>query len=665
MTDINTVSHGKCNRACTRNLSRSSRNQPCGLRLLLTIVSLLAALQLLPAKSAYAAPERLTVLFTNDLHSHLSPHYELSADGNVREVGGFARLATAIGQERKQAGDGVLLLDAGDFAEGTLYHTLFSEEAFELRLMGALGYDATTFGNHDFDFYPSGTAGMLRATRLKAFSPLPRLVIANLRFSDSDPGDDELIKAFREYPVRNYTVIRRNGLRIGIFGLLGKDASEDSPYAKPLSFSNPIKAARETVKLLKEQEKVDLIICLSHSGTSHDQTHSEDEILAAVAPGIDLIVSGHTHTILHSPIMTGKTIIVSAGSYGTWLGVLDLDIDKKNRVSVGGYRLRKIDASIPEDPNIARSIEDFRHLIEQRYLSHFGYHFDQMLAFQPFGGQTIEYTYANPGETGLGNLVTDAYRYAIEQAEGNRRHIDAAVDVLGCIRESLYKGNIRVSDVFQTASLGPVQNGYCGNTIVVVYLTGNDLKNLLEVHTSIAPSKNDALLSVSGIRFRYNPNRMIFDRVTSIEIEGADSRFRPMEKERLYSVAINSYLTSLIDLIGKKSFGILTITPRDESGNPVSEKDKNRLTVTRNGKPLREWVALAEYISSFPEKSGIPTVPERYAKAEGRIIAEASWNPIALIADGNWLTITAATLFIVAMLVVLLLVRWVVLKSRR
>jgi hypothetical protein len=153
---------------------------------------------------------------------------------------------------------------------------------------------------------------------------------------------------------------------------------------------------------------------------------------------------------------------------------------------------------------------------------------------------------------------------------------------------------------------------------------------------------------------------MIFDRVTSIEIEGADSRFRPVKKERLYSVAINSYLANLIDLIGKKSLGILKITPRNESGNPVSEKDKNRLTVTRNGEPLREWVALAEYLSSFPKKDGIATVPERYAKPEGRIIAETSWNPIALLAGGNWLTITAATLFVVAMLVVLLLVRWIV-----
>jgi len=663
MIDIDTNSHCQYNRACVDSQDAINRKWPRRFELLLVIVSLLTALQLLPVKSAHAAAHRLTVLFTNDMHSHLSPHYEIAADGNIREVGGFARLAGAIEEERRRAGYSVLLLDAGDFTAGTLYHTVFSEEALELRLMGALGYDAVTFGNHDFDFYPSGTAGMLRAARSNA-SSLPQLVIANIRFSKDDHGDDELKKAFSEYPVRNYTVIMRNGLRIGIFGLLGKDAAEDTPFSRPLSFSDPIETARKTVKLLREQEQADFVICLSHGGTNPDNRHSEDEKLAAIAPGIDLIVSGHTHTILHSPIMVGKTVIVSAGSYGTWLGVLDLTIDKGDRVSVAGYRLQKMDESIPENEKIANTIDGFRNIIEQKYLSHFGYHFNQIVAFQPFGGQTIEYTYANPGETGLGNLITDACRYAVEQAEGGRRHIDVAVDVLGCIRSSLYRGDIRVSDVFRTVSLGPVQNGYCGNTIVVVYLTGNDLKNLLEVETSIAPSKKDALLSVSGIRFRYNPNRMIFDRVTSIEIEGDGKRFSPLKKEKLYSVAINSYLANLIDLIGKKSHGILTITPRDETGNPVSDKDKLRLTVTRNGEPLREWVALAEYLSSFPERNGIPTIPERYAKPEGRIIAEASWNPIALLAGGNWLTITAAALFLIAVLVVILLTRRIAARQK-
>ena len=631
--------------------------------LLLALVSLLTALHLFPATAAVAEPARLTVLFTNDLHSYFSPHHELASDGIVRDVGGYARLASAIDEERQRAGGETLLVDAGDFTQGTLYHTVLPDEALELRLMGAMGYDAVAFGNHDFDFRPSGAAGMLRAAQAKA-QALPQLLIANLHFSKDDPGDASLKRAFFDYPVRGYTVVERNGVRIGIFGVLGKDAAEDASFAKPVTFSDPIEAARKTVKLLKEREKVDLIVCLSHSGTNPDKAYSEDEKLAAVSPGIDVIVSGHTHTVLQTPIMVGKTAIVSAGSYGSWLGVLDLKVENKNDVAVAGYHLRKIDASVPEEPEFARMIEGFRSIVEARYLSHFGYRFDQLLARQPFDGQTVESTYAHPGETGLGNLVTDAYRYAIERAEGRRRHIDVAVDVLGCIRSSLYRGDIRVSDVFQTASLGPVQYGYCGNTIVVVYLTGRDLKNLLEVQTSIAPSKKDALLSISGIRFRYNPNRVPFDRVTSVEVEGVDQRFHPLENERLYSVAVNSYLASLIDLIGTKSHGLLTITPRDEAANPVTDANKQRLTVMQNGEPLREWVALAEFLSSFPERNGIPTIPQRYARPEGRIVAEASWNPIDLVANGNWLTITAAALIVIAVILVLFVARRVVRKNR-
>ncbi|NTV68154.1 MAG: bifunctional metallophosphatase/5'-nucleotidase, partial [Chlorobaculum sp.] len=511
---------------CTRQTAPRCRTLPRRFELLLALVSLLAALHLLPATPAFAEPARLTVLFTSDLHSYFSPHHELPSDGIVRDVGGYARLASAIDEERRRKEGEALVVDAGDFTQGTLYHTVLQDEALELRLMGAMGYDAVALGNHDFDFRPSGLAGMLRAARAKA-AALPQLLIANLRFSESDSGDATLTQAFRDYPVRGYTVVERNGLRIGIFALLGTDAAEDATLARPVTFSDPIETARKTVKILKEREHVDLIICLSHGGTSPNRGHSEDEKLAAVAPGIDVIISGHTHTILHTPIMVGKTAIVSAGSYGSWLGVLDLMVEKGRDVTVAGYRLRKMDASVPEEPMIAQMIDGFRNIIEARYLSHFGYRFDQMLAYQPFDGETIEYTYAHPGESALGNLVTDACRYAVEQTEGRRRHIDAAVDVLGCIRASLYRGDIRVSDVFQTASLGPVQYGYCGNTIVVVYLTGRDLKKLLEVQTSIAPSKKDALLSVSGIRFRYNPNRVPFDRVTSVEVEGGDNRYRP------------------------------------------------------------------------------------------------------------------------------------------
>lgn len=613
---------------------------------------LLLFVSLLYAAPVSAEPRPLRVLFTHDLHSYLSPHSVRAADGRVVEAGGYARLAGAVSEARLAAGGACLVVDAGDFAEGTLYHTVFSSEAPELRTMGAIGYDAATFGNHDFDFSPSGLAGSLDTAKLKG-ARLPALVISNLRFSSGDPADAGLKRAFLDFPVREYTVLERGGVRIGIFGLLGRDAAEDSPYSKPVAFGDAAENAGRVVRLLREKERVDLVVCLSHGGTNPIRSRSEDENLAAKVPGIDLIISGHTHTLLAQPKVVGNTVIVSAGPYGERLGILDLKVGRGAPVSIAGYRLQKIDDGIREDREVTRQVAAFTQIVEQRYLSHFGYAFSQVLAVMPFDGASLDSLYAHPGENGLGNLVTDAYRYAVRRAEGpNHRRVDAAIDVLGCIRSPLLRGRITVAEAFQTASLGPVQHGWCGNTIVAPYMTGADLKNLLEVETSLAPSKKDGHLSVSGIRFSYNPNRMFLDRVTSVELQGDDGVFVPIRMDGLYRVAVNSYVANLVDLISTKSHGLLKVVFRDATG--AVSADPDRFTVMDGREALREWVALARYLSSFPAMDGIPVVPERYRAPEGRIVVAASWNPVALVSGGNWLTWSAvalavATLFLAAL----------------
>ncbi len=608
---------------------------PC--RQVFRTLLLLAAAALLFPWPVFAGGRMLRLLFTHDLHSYLAPHYEKNSSGQVERVGGVARIAYVAREARRRWGESVLLLDAGDFSEGTLFHTVFSDAAPELRMMGAVGYDATTFGNHEFGFFPSGLAAMLETARARAGRRLPLLVASNIRFSSGEARDASLRRACRDYPVRDYAVLVRNGIRIGIFGLLGRDASDDMPYADPVRFEDPAVAARRVVRQLREREHVALVICLSHSGTSPVLARSEDEQLAARVPGIDLIVSGHSHTVLQSPTRVGKTLIVSAGPYGTRLGEVDLQVGSDGVVSLVGYRLRMMDARVPEDPDVARQVAGFRAIVERRYLSRFGYRFGQVLAVMPFDAPTLDELYTHPGESGIGNLVTDAYRYAVKRAEGaSYRRVDAAVDVLGCIRSPLFRGPVTTEDVFQTASLGPVRYGFCGNTLVAPYVTGRDLKNLLEVETSIAPMKRDGQLSVSGIRFRYNPERLFFDRVTSIAVQEDDGTFRQVEPGRLYRIVVNSYLAHLVDLIRTRSFGLVRVTFRDASGRAVADPD--RFTVRDAKGPVREWVALAGYLGSFPRVHGLPQVPERYRHAEGRIVAVPSRNPVDLVAGGNWMT---------------------------
>jgi len=639
----------------------------------ISIVFLFAIFMVLTASKSWTQEIRpasnVVILFTHDLHSHFFPYPVLESDGKLTTVGGYARLATAIKQERARYGGKTLLVDAGDFAEGTLFHTVLPEEALEFKLMGVLGYDVITLGNHDFDFYPDGLAKMLRTVKARG-GPYPALVASNTEFSKDGAGDAELKKAFHEFPVREYVVVDRGGMKIGLFGIMGKDAAEDAPYAKPVTFIDPVDASKRIVNILRKNEKVDMIICLSHNGTRSQKSISEDEILAGKVPDIDVIISGHTHTTLSRPLIVGKTIIVSSGSYGAYLGVLNVSFSREKGAAVKAYNLVNMTPDVPEDPAVARHIKSFKKIVERHYLSHFNYRFDQVLAHAGFDMEQLAYMYAHPGEKGIGNLITDAFRHAVKKAEGPYyRHVHAAIQGLGTIRSSFVRGKISVPDVFRVLSMGPGENNLPGNTLIAGYLTGKELKNFLEVHTSIAPYKDAAYLQVSGITFEYNPYRVIFDRVISVKVLDENGEYKLLDPGRLYRVVINSFTAELLSKIGEKSHGILSVQLRDETGSPV--QDMKTLMIHAKGQSgiggVKEWVALADYLTSFPDADGdgIPKVPARYRSSEGRIVTKASWNPLDLVTGGGWITWGVVFLFLVFLTVVIFTVWAIVNKLYR
>lgn len=161
------------------------------------------------------------------------------------------------------------------------------------------------------------------------------------------------------YGVRDYTILNRKGMKIGIFGVMGSEADSNAPMAEVV-FKDAIEESKRVVNILKNEEDVDLIICLSHSGTSARESDSEDEILAEKVPGIDVIISGHSHTELPQPIIIGNTIIASSGNYSEKLGVLNISQDSNKRWKLDNYQLNPIDDSIPSDPVLDKSIEVFK-----------------------------------------------------------------------------------------------------------------------------------------------------------------------------------------------------------------------------------------------------------------------------------------------------------------
>lgn len=589
-------------------------------------------------------------MHTNDMHSHLlgfSPNIEytpgVTGDGTK---GGWARIMTVIKKTRAERDNPVMLVDAGDFLMGTLFHMVCRERAFELRLMKHMGYDVITFGNHEFDLKPAGLARILRSAR--EYRGHPTIVASNIIFSDHDDRDRALKEECSTGTVKPYFVSVKDGIRVGFFGLLGKDAEEFSPFAKPLTFGDPADTAKKMVAILRKREKADLVVCLSHGGIHPgDPSRSEDVQLARKAPGIDVIISGHTHTPLGKPIIEGKTIIVQAWCFGMWIGIMDLSIDDGN-VTLSGYRVAEINDRIIGDPVVTGMINAYKNEITREVLAPHGLAFDSIIAHTDFDLNIAD------DESNLGNMIADASLWYVNTFADLRdpaAKAVAAIDSNGLIRDPVLKGKtgkIAVCDLFNALPMGIGEDDSMGYPMVRVYLYGSEIKKTLEILTSIYKLKGSPYyLQVSGLRFTYNPYRMIFDRVTGIWIGDEKDGYRPLDYSEsnmdLHCVTANLYNASFLDIIGGLTMGILKIVPKDRTGKPFKDLAEARID-SDPGRPgiqeAKQWVGLIDYVRSFRERgaAGYPEVPDRYRGKRGRIVSEPSLNPGSLFKGGTYMT---------------------------
>jgi len=604
----------------------------------------------------------LTILHTNDLHSHLlgfSPNIDYSPlkTGDDATVGGWSRIAAAIKSEKAKRTNPTLVLDAGDFHMGSLFHMVAREEALELRLLKEMGYDVVTLGNHEFDLGPEGLARILSSAHRKG--GMPEIVFSNAIFDKQNSEDDALEEIFARGLIKPYVVKQVQGIRVGFYGILGRDAAEVSPFAKPLKFRDPIDASREMVKILRENEKVDMVICLSHSGIQTNKSLSEDDRLAKEVPGIDIIISGHTHTKLIAPLIVNRTIIVQAGSFGKYLGVLDIGYEKAE-VKLKGYKLLDINDTIPGDDKIQKKVDSYVRIINERILKDHHLNFYQVLGKTDFDLRLLE------DECNLGNFIADSIRWSVNRFGYDEKDpatkVVVAIESNGVIRDDLLKGKtgkIAVCDLFRTVPLGASRgDGSMGYPIVTSYVYAHEIKKILEVSTSIYPRKGSKyFLQVSGLKYKYNPNRLIFDRVTDILMGSEEEGYKPLDysesNRALYRVATNLFNATFLNYVGRFTYGILKVVPKDRNANPIVAKSPKGnpfdlllpLRVdTDKEKPgiqeLKEWVCVMDYVKSFPDRDGDGSshIPEKYRGKLGRIMREPSWNPVSLLSRGISLT---------------------------
>ncbi|EAZ91287.1 5'-nucleotidase (nt5) [Crocosphaera chwakensis CCY0110] len=591
-----------------------------------------------------------SILHTNDLHSNvvgvgpLRDYTPLTLRDDQTK-GGYSRLAALITQRKAelQKLGPVLVLDAGDFSMGTAVAAACRELGAELQLMGRMGYDATTFGNHEFDLGPDGLGKAI--TKAHSGGKIPAILAANTDITAQSERLLDLQRLAQEGVIKPYKIIERGGLRFGIFGIIGYDAFKYTADSEGIIFTDPIKTTQTLVQQLKQQEKVDVAIALSHGGLVRGKSgkfdQGEDLDLLKAIPDLDIVIGGHTHTELLDPLLVGDRPAVQTGKYGENLGELIISLEN-NKIKVESYRLIPIDDTIQGDKAIQAQVKHFLQEAGKVAFASRGYETTQPLVTIS-EDWPMNYTDVESG-TPLANVVTDALR----QATGSQ----IAFTANGLIRAGLIKGNAggvqTVYDVFALAPLGSgIIDSTAGSALVTGYFTAAELKNILEFFLIDDPNHpGEYFPRISGLRAYYDPKRPRFEKVTALELGDFDQGYHPIDVESptLYSFTTSLYAGVIIAAIPKLTKGALSLQPKKADGSPLISRieaiadprnstspyvlsnqtnlDTSMTAVDASKEEIKEWQGIMDYFVSLPDKNpeGISVLVKSDRVKEVRVI---------------------------------------------
>ena len=574
-----------------------------------------------------------TILHTNDIHSNLIgvgpvSEYTPATLNDDKTVGGIERIATLIAERKRarQADGPVLVLDIGDFSIGTPFGGAIQQTGAELQCLSIMGYEATTFGNHEFDFGPAALANAVAAAH--EAGRVPAILAANTNYDAPDPALSGLKELAKSGVIRSHMIVERGSIRFGLFGIMGRDSIQFTINPGALTFPDPIKTARDMTQRLRA-EGADVIICMSHGGVREPKngpiTEGDDVDLARAVPEIDVIVGGHTHTFMRTPVIVNGTPIVQAGCYGQAVGELVIRMEGRDR-NVVSYDLHPIDDTIQGDPQLIKEMKTFKAETSRIVFAPRGLEMDEPIVAidRDWPNTFIDLEASRP----LGNLTADAMRHATGA--------DVGFNAAGMVRAGLLKGKSGVQtayDVFLLAPLGiGVVDQSAGGSLVVGYFTGREIKNCLEFFLPGNPNlPGQYFPRVSGMRFRYDLSRPQFDAVMQIELGDLVHGYRAIDisetAKELYSLTCNLYLGIMLTSIPKKTSGALAIAPKQKDGSPLLSRadalpeaqsgpyllpprgkiDKDE--VMRDPKAasleIKEWQAIVNYMKSLPAKNAL------------------------------------------------------------
>ena len=468
--------------------------------------------------SASAATATITILHVNDTHSHMEaagPRTK-TLEGTV---GGIAKAATLIGRERA-ADPNALLLHAGDALQGDPSFNAYYGVP-ELEMIGALGFDAFTVGNHEFDFGAQIYGDMILASA-PGFAGVP-LLGANVGNLEAVPSLQARIKP--------WIVKSVNGVKVGIFGLTVPGDLTSSPG--PLVIGEDVGTAAATAIAGMKAAGAEVVVFLSHLGNLYDRA------IVQGVPGIDVVVGGHDHYLYERPVYekdpTGRHVpILQAGSYWQHVGRLRLSVGN-GHVKVVDYRMLDADERVPADPGVAAMVAELRPGMVARW----GDLFQTKLGTAK---SPLERTWEPRSfrrDTPLGNFITDAYREVTKT--------DIALTALGLVAERIAEGPVTGLDVFRAASYGYDEASGLGLRLAICTIRGADLMALLEIGVSEVEYTDALFPQTSGLTFAYVATRPAMGRVVpqSVFVNG-----RPLQAEKVYTMTTNDGIAGLVGLFG-------------------------------------------------------------------------------------------------------------------
>ncbi len=505
---------------------------------------------LAPAAVATATPTvkpnfKLTILHTNDIHAHHAP---VNGDGG-------AALASSVIKQVRASNPNTLLLSAGDTFMGTLfyvkYHGLDSAE-----LMNIMKYDAMTLGNHEFDEGDGNLALFIEKLKFP-------VVAANLNIDKS--------KTLKK--IAPYVILQKGGEKIGVIGLANPDTPSMSRPGSDLIFSAELASVTQSRVDELVGMGVNKIIVLSHIGYGADQE------LGKSVKGVDIIVGGHTHTLLANfdnraagPYPTivqnpeGKTVlVVQAGQYEEYIGKLDVEFDPNGELVSSKGDTVYLSHYITPDPIISSLVGKLFAPINA-------------LTKEVIGTSTVylegDRKICRLQECNLGNLLTDAMRA--------QTGVQVALENGGGIRASIKEGNVTLGDVLTVLPFG--------NLVSTFSLSGENLLAALENGVSQMQEGGGRFLQVSGLRYQVDPAKPAGSRILSVEVLDAQGKYQPLDPKATYTVATNDFMREGGDgftMLAEKAFNANDYgQPLDQvlsdyikTNSPINIKVEGRITI--------------------------------------------------------------------------------------